>query len=285
MTEEKKPVGQLYSRLYLQPTETVRDSQRMRMRVLRTILRIVPEHQRDTDFGGIAEEVLGIELVSHGVYNPPYVGWDSLVRSDLSITDLLDVLTLLWRNLGEHGGRREHFRRAIANTFAEEAIGFSVDEKMGFHPAFDKEFERSRSSIVRILGDGRFRHEADFIAKSEAALLADPVDGRAAIRAVYDATENLFKRLTGKQNITNSHVRKELAPAALQGVPADGKSNVAVNKMLDAFEDWVAACHVYRHAPGEAETTQPSCEIAVLMVSQGYGFVRWLAEMVARQGE
>jgi len=55
--------------------------------------------------------------------------------------------------------------------------------------------------------------------------------------------------------------------------------------MLNAFEDWTAACHVYRHAPGEAETSQPSFEIAILMVSQGYGFVRWLAEMVSAQGE
>ncbi len=285
MTEEQIPVGRLYSRVYLQPTETVRDSDRMRMRVLRTIKRIVPEHKRGFEFGEIAEELLGIELISSGGYNPSYVGWERLVRTDLSISELLDVLTLLWRNLGDYGSRRDDFREAIARIFSEEAIGFSIDERMGFHPAFDDEFERSRSSVVRILGTQSFRHEADFVALSETALFTDPIDGRAAIKAVYDATENLFKRLTGRQNITNAHLRQELTPIALRGVPTDGKSDVAVRKILNAFEDWAAACHIYRHAPGDAETAQPSSEIAILMVSQGYGFIRWLAEMLLQQSE
>ncbi len=285
MTEEQKPVGQLFSRAYLQPIETVRDSDKMRVRVLRTILRVVPENRRDVGFGRFVEERLGIKFVSSHGYSPRNVDWERLVCSDLSITDLLDVLTLLWRRLGEHGNGRERFHLAIALAFEEEAIGFSIDKEMGFHPAFDKEFERSRSSIVRILNGERFLHEADFIEKSEAALLANPVDGRAAIQAVYDATENLFKRLTGKQNIANVHVRQELSQIALQGVPEDGKSNVAVKKMLDAFEDWAAACHFYRHAPGEADSAQPSIGISILIVSQGYGFVRWLAEMVPKQVE
>lgn len=65
----------------------------------------------------------------------------------------------------------------------------------------------------------------------------------------------------------------------------DGKSDVSVNKMLDSFEDWAAACHIYRHALGDAETGQPSLEVTILIVSQGYAFARWLAEMVARKGE
>lgn len=283
MPEENLPKGQLYSRIYLQPTETVRDSARMRMRVVRAIQKHIPETRRDTRFGAAVERELGIEIVSSGGYSKPYVSWDRLVRQELSVSDLLDVLTMLWRNSDSRG--RDNFRNNITRIFAEEAIGFSVDEEMGFHPAFDEEFERSRSSIVRILNGERFRHEADFIALSETALLANPLDGRAAIRAVYDAAENLFKRITGKQNITNGHVRQELAAVALQSIPQDGKSNVAVNIMLNAFEDWAAACHVYRHAPGEAETAQPTEAIAILMVSQGYGFVRWLAELSASQSE
>lgn len=283
MPEENIPKGQLYSRVYLQPTETVRDSTRMRMRVVRAIEKHIPEIRRDTGFGAAVEGELGIEIVSSGAYSRPYVSWDRLVRQELSVSDLLNILTMLWRNVDGRG--RDNFRNNITRIFAEEGIGFSVDEEMGFHPAFDEEFERSRSSIVRILNGERFRHEADFIALSETALLANPLDGRAAIRAVYDAAENLFKRITGKQNITNGHVRQELAAVASQGIPQDGKSNVAVNKILNAFEAWAAACHVYRHAPGEAETTQPTEAIAIVMVSQGYGFVRWLAELYAAQSE
>jgi hypothetical protein len=283
MSDENIPTGQLYSRIYLQPTETVRDGARMRMRVSRAIQQHIPRNRRDTGFGAAVEGELGIEIVSSSAYNTPYVSWERLVRQELSISDLLNILTMLWRNVDGRG--RDNFINNITRIFAEEAIGFSVDEEMGFHPAFDEEFERSRSSIVRILNVERFRHEADFVALSETALLANPLDGRAAIRAVYDAAENLFKRITGKQNITNGHVRKELAAVASQGIPQDGKSNVAVNKILNAFEDWAAACHFYRHAPGEAETAQPTEAIAILIVSQGYGFVRWLAELSAAQSE
>lgn len=283
MPEENIPIGQLYSRAYLQPTETVRDGARMRMRVWRAIEQHIPRNRRDTDFGAAVEGELGIEIVSSAAYNPPYVSWERLVRQELSVSDLLNVLTMLWRNVDDRCGY--NFRNNITRIFAEEAIGFSIDEEMGFHPAFDEEFERSRSSIVRILNGEEFRHEADFVALSEKALLANPLDGRTAIQAVYDAVENLFKRITGKQNITNGHVRQELAAVALQGIPEDGKSNVAVNKILNGFEDWAAACHVYRHAPGTAETAQPNEAIAILMVSQGYGFVRWLAELSAAQSE
>ena len=283
MPDENIPKGQLYSRIYLQPTETVRDSARMRMRVLRAIERHIPRNRRGADFGAAVEGELGIEIVRSGGYSPPYVSWERLVRQELSVSDLLNVLTMLWRMVDGRG--RDNFRTNITRIFAEEGIGFSLDEEMGFHPGFDEEFERSRNSLVRILNGERFRHAADFVALSETALLANPLDGRAAIRAVYDAAENLFKGITGKQNITNGHVRQELAAVALQGMPQDGKPNVAVNKLLNAFEDWAAACHVYRHAPGEAETAQPTEAIAILMVSQGYAFVRWLAELSAAHSE
>jgi len=283
MDKENTPVGQLYSRTYLQPTETVRDSERMRMRVLRAIELHVPSQERGGTFGEMVELEIGIWFVIDDGYLNPYVPWEKLVREKLAIRDLLDILTLLYRQVSPAKGRL--FKLSVSRIFAEEAIGFSVDDEMGFHPAFDKEFERSRGSVVQILNSEKFRHEADFVAKSETALLADPIDGRAAIRAVYDAAENLFKRITGKQNITNGHVRKELSPVALLGIPEDGKSNVAVIKTLDAFEDWTAACHVYRHAPGEAETAQPTEAMAVLLVSQGYGFVRWLAELYAARSE
>jgi hypothetical protein len=283
MPEENRAKGQLYSRIYLQPTETVRDSARMRMRVLRAIERHIPRTRRNEDFGLAVEGELGIEILSGGGYNQPSISWDRLVRRELLVSDLLNVLTLLWRNTD--GRSRDNFKNSITQIFAEEAIGFSVDEEMGFHPAFDKEFERSRSAIISILNEDWFRHEAAFVEKSETALLATPIDGRAAIQAVYDATENLFKRITGKQNITNGHIRQELAAVAMQGIPQDGKSNIAVTKMLNGFENWTAACHVYRHAPGEAETAQPTEAVAILMVSHGYGFVRWLAELLAIQIE
>ena len=60
-------------------------------------------------------------------------------------------------------------------------------------------------------------------------------------------------------------------------------------KLCDGFKSWVEAAHFYRHADDQPGPAQPPQELTVLMVSQGYGWVRWLAtidrEMLAAASE
>ncbi len=253
----------------------------MRLRLSRLIHAQVPKHLLDVRSGEEIEAKLGIEIVSTAAYSPAWVNWEKLVRKQMSIHDLLSVVTLLGTSLDTPAYRKNFrlFRDGVQRIFAEERVGYSVDEKLGIHPALDAEFERSISSIIGVLTKTEYSTEAEFIRQSEMALLADPLDGRAAINAVYQAAENLFKRLTKKQNITVRSVRADLRPIAVFSDSRDDKGNRAVDKMLTSFEEWVAACHNYRHAPGSNATLQPTEALALLMVSQGYAYVRWLADL------
>jgi hypothetical protein len=50
----------------------------------------------------------------------------------------------------------------------------------------------------------------------------------------------------------------------------------AANKQVAAFKDWVDASHNYRHEAGSEEPVQPPLDLAVLAISNGTAFLRWL---------
>ena len=58
-----------------------------------------------------------------------------------------------------------------------------------------------------------------------------------------------------------------------------GAARDAAGLMASSLADWVNAAHQYRHAQG-VETTEPMpLDLAILMVSTGAGFLRWLADL------
>ena len=58
------------------------------------------------------------------------------------------------------------------------------------------------------------------------------------------------------------------------GHPTQQSANA---KLLESYKHWINAAHFYRHEEGGEEPSQPSEDLAILMVSQGLSFVRWLA--------
>jgi hypothetical protein len=60
---------------------------------------------------------------------------------------------------------------------------------------------------------------------------------------------------------------------------ADATALRAANKSLNAFGDWVDACHEYRHEQGVEEPSQPPIDLAVQLISVGSGFLRWLVNI------
>ena len=46
---------------------------------------------------------------------------------------------------------------------------------------------------------------------------------------------------------------------------------------IKSFGEWVEGCHSYRHGQDKPEPNQPPVDYAVLLVSQGLSFMRWLA--------
>ncbi len=57
---------------------------------------------------------------------------------------------------------------------------------------------------------------------------------------------------------------------------ADAVALRAANKQVASFKDWVDASHNYRHEQGSEEPVQPPIDLAILAISNGTSFLRWL---------
>ena len=53
----------------------------------------------------------------------------------------------------------------------------------------------------------------------------------------------------------------------------------AAGKVINAFGDWVDACHNYRHEEGVEEPSQPPIDLAVSLISMGSSQLRWLISL------
>jgi hypothetical protein len=60
---------------------------------------------------------------------------------------------------------------------------------------------------------------------------------------------------------------------------ADPVATMAGARLAQSFADWVDAAHPYRHGQKSEEPVEPPEELAVLLVSQGASFVRWLVDL------
>jgi hypothetical protein len=57
-------------------------------------------------------------------------------------------------------------------------------------------------------------------------------------------------------------------------------------QLADSLKAWTDAAHWYRHGQGKEEPKQPPASLAILSISAGAAFLRWLAEIdqAARKG-
>jgi hypothetical protein len=106
-----------------------------------------------------------------------------------------------------------------------------------------------------------------------------PPDGKAAVRGVFTPAEGLFRLMTSAGVLGVSELDKNIRPRIDALFVADIPARTASHRILASFQDWIAACHQYRHEPGTEEPAQPPLSLAIMLVSQGAGFIRWLIQI------
>ena len=161
----------------------------------------------------------------------------------------------------------------VRKVFKQENIAYTVDDEGGVHPACDQEFDVSRRETIAMLGKPRYAAARKFF-DDAIADLKQPRDTRDAVRKTFDAVENVAKQMLKVARLTANEVRGPLRTIACAGL--DGTERDGTNRMIESFAEWVNACHQYRHAPGAPEPQPPSLHLAILMVSQGASWLRWL---------
>jgi hypothetical protein len=259
--EPNSPRGQRFSQVYLRNGDLLPDSRRMRRRIGTLI---------DAHFSREYREIFARELGVAISSNAEYTGWWPEFMEKAELRDVLDSITLLYQYvtptyyLNDQSLRewtREQ-RKAIVGEarriFLEEHVRYRVDDQGGIHFSVDAEFERSRIATLRNLGAGRYAGVAKAFEDAFAALDRTPPDAKAAVRAVFFATEGLFRLMFPKAALLGTgEIDKYLRPRIDAAFSADRVAHSAAQKCLTSFREWVSAVHNYRHEPGTEEPAHP----------------------------
>ena len=276
------PAGQRFTFLYRDRSAKIPDSPRMRMRLAESLNAILSgSHSYNVrSTASLLRQEIGVPVFAqHG-------GDIRKVFAELSHDDLLDAVTVIYRGFKpREPSRSQMWLEAVEKIFSEELISLSVDMSGGVHFAVDEEFAHGRQLAIDALGQARYNAVADFIHQSHAALDSRPADTRQAVRAMYEAIENLFKLMLPGQvsRLGKSEIDKHLKPK-IADVYA-GHDLDAAKLMLSSLSEWVNGMQQYRHAAGVTEPSGPPIDLAILIMSAGSSFLRWLlridADMIA----
>jgi hypothetical protein len=270
-----------YSQLYIDQTTKLADSTRARLRLGKLLERITDGHYSVSSISDFLEEELGASVKVHfAKYWPRAFG-------EFSVRDLLDSITLVEAALrkmavgGFNGSVAARIWKAEAQRiFSEEGLAYAIDDNCIVHPAVDKEFQRNRQATVASLQAPRYANSLTAFERVSAELSSQPPNGKEAWRAVFTAVEGLFRLMFPKApQLHNGTIDSYLTPLVQRTYSDDAAALRAANKQIASRKDWVEATHNYRHEPGSVEPAQPPGDLAVLGISNGAAFLRWLVAL------
>ena len=280
MPPPSRPIGQRFTRVYLDRGKPLEDSPRVRRR-LAAVIDATPDLE---DLSALVPRALGLDLVWSGFG----ADWSAFLR-DIALPDLLDLVTLAFRYL--EGKKRTGLRVASAPTnwimevqhiFEDENFGYTVDEQGGVHYRLDEEFARNKSAAIAALQGARYANALDAFVHGMSALATAPPDGKNAIRSAFAAVEGLFRLIPPNAERLGAAELGVLLPLIQKLYAADAVAMRSSTKMISSLKGWVDAAHFYRHEQGAQEVAQPPLNLAVYLVSSGASHLRWLAELDAQ---
>lgn len=252
----------------------------MRLRLARAVSEhLGRDDHRSLELGRLLERELGINIITY--YGD--VNWDSFLKS-AELRDVLDTISITHRVLKADSKTR--FASLVKRILAEEAVGFVLDEHGVIHPVVDQKFDELRIATIEGLQADRYRAARAHLAEIDKHLLADPIDGREAVRRQFDAIENVFKVRFQKENqLNNAAIKKNLKPLVVAFTDKNGDIEPVAQKLLEQFIGWVESAHFYRHAEKTPDRAQPSRDVTLQLISLGYAHLRWLLALINRSSE
>lgn len=282
--------GKRFSHIYIGQDAPLKDSKKARFRLAKHLEASCPKAgyqsgsrykspERFRPAKNAIEHELGIPFASKSTSGSRHDRWDWYFNR-VTVVEMLDTITVVGNTLHseyEKYDRKGAFLEKARRIFQEENLAYTIDDAGGVHPLVDATFSADYSSAVAGLSGERYAATLEAVSNIDTALLQDVPDFRGAIRAAFAANENLFKLMYSVPRL-DSRTAGEKIGKSLQSI-YDGHptQQSASAKLLEAYKDWINAAHFYRHEEGVEEPSQPSEDLAILMVSQGLSFVRWLA--------
>ena len=268
-----------YSQLYIDQSSPLPDSARARLRLGKLLEKITDKKYNVGAFSEFLEGELGVSV------NVGYASHWPRFFSNCTVRDVLDCITLVKNYLtkshpydsakGAEAARL--WQQEARRVFTEERLAYEIDDNDLVHPAIDKEFQRNRQTTVSGLQTPRYSISLAAFERVSNELTSQPPNGKEAWRSVFAAVEGLFRLMFQSAPQLNAGAIEANLTGLIQKLYGpDAVALRAANKQLASFKDWVDSSHNYRHEPGSAETVQPPIDLAVLAISNGTAFLRWL---------
>jgi hypothetical protein len=242
--------------------------------------------RRDGDIEGLYQ-LLSQELGIDPHWSSYGVDWTTTFKR-FETRDFLDFVTLVFRWLTL--ARQRPMYEPDANTkwlqgcrriFEEEGLRYDIDDQAGVHFKVDAEFSASIRAAIASLDLPRYANARAEFEKAMAALSGSPIaDGKDGIRGVFNAVECVYKLMNPKASKLVAADAVKTLQADVQKIYSTNSTALrAANKTVNAFGDWIDACHNYRHEEGVEDPSQPPLDLAVNLVSLGAAQLRWLINL------
>ena len=268
--------GKRFSQVYLDKGKPLTDSMRMRNRLSAIYWDLLSSYE------DIIVKIIHEETGAEVPFGFKSYNFQAFIK-ECAIRDLLDSITLIFQCVEHHAPSAvaERWFEFVTRVFKEENMGYRLDKKGGVHFYIDEEFERNRSSLIAGLGTRPAVKEA--FERSYSFLDQDPPDTASAVRSIFEALEILYKHIIvseGKDRLNSQGVQKKLKPKLKQSLVSNQVESEAADHLLDGLCDWIDAGHMYRHGQRVKEPLRPTLDFAVLFISQGASYIRYLLPLV-----
>jgi hypothetical protein len=274
----ERPAGQRFSHVYLQGGQLLQDSKRARKRIAALIDSLADED----GLSSYLVREMGVDVT----YQAYGVAWSATVSS-FEQRDVLDLITVTFRFLtakrrsGMHDpDANDRWLKECGRILREENLSYEIDGAGGVHFKVDAEFAASTRASIVALALPRYANARAEFEKAMNALAGSTVDGKEGIRGVFNAAECIYKLMNPKApKLTSADAIKTLQVDAQKVYRANPTAVRAAGKAINAFADWVDACHYYRHEQGVEEPSQVPIDLAVSLISMGSSQLRWLISL------
>lgn len=285
-----RPKGQRFSLTYLPQSDPKNDSETMRYRLSKLLgkdkyqpqkrrkdylrrasgYEFVPDH---SVFHALVEEEIGVQFSTYA-NGRMYSSWVLFLRK-IPLHKVLDTITVAYREMVA-SGRQGDFISQANRIFQEENIAYEIDEEGGVHPVIDRAYAATKQTAILGMSEPRYALSLARIEEVDVALMASPPNYIQAIRSVFGANENLFKLVFEKPRLDRQSATDEIG-RLIQKIYANHPTMQRSSaQVLQSFAKWIDAAHHYRHEEGAEEPSQPADELAIVLISEGMSFVRWL---------
>jgi hypothetical protein len=284
-----------FSTLYVKHEKPVEDNPRARKRLQKYYQDIASKigdvHQRAIE--SRIEQICGIDIPMI-FSNPPqiiYMGRNyKALFCEVDIITFMNMLTVIYNEMPNHFiyhdrvGCKDAWLQICRMVFVEENLGYEIDDYGVVHFKVDEEFVRNKVSAIASLAWkelGAVRLEAD---QAFASVHRVPPDTKAACRHMVEAVEILFKIIAPDvSRLGSSELRSSLLPLLKRMYAGNRPAADAATNVVAEIGAWVNWLHIYRHGQRVEEPSPPPLEIAVLGVSAGATYLRFLADVRAWQ--